>query len=155
MCIGIFISLSLTAKADLSTRQEYLKRLQSFLPPEQAHRGKVSPLDATWQDWVRRTGELPPDFNELPSLPFLPEPLILDQGGTNIPVKTTVQWQEKRKWMQQQVKHWITGTFPPPPDNLRAKIIRERKDGNVTIRMVELSFGPEHRARMVVAAELL
>ncbi|GAH06291.1 unnamed protein product, partial [marine sediment metagenome] len=39
---------------------------------------------------------------------------------------------------------------PPPPDNLRAEILRESKDGDVTIRVVELFFGPQHRAKMTV-----
>ncbi len=149
-CIAIFVCLSLTAKADLATRQKYLERLQSFLPPEKLYRGNVTPLDASWQDWLDRTGELPPDFNELPSLPFLPDPLILDEGGANIPVKTTAQWQQKRKWIETQVKHWITGTFPPAPENLKAKILSETKDGDLTIKMVQLSFGPDSRAKLTL-----
>lgn len=139
--------------ADDSTtekRQAYLKQLQSVLPEEHPDRGRVSPLDATWQDWLNRTGELPPDFDSTPSLPFLPDPLVLDEGGKNIPVHTMSQWEEKRAWMRSEIQRWITGTFPPPPDNLEAKVLSERNEGGVVIRQVELSFGPEHKAKLTV-----
>jgi hypothetical protein len=135
-------SISLAADSDLQARRDYLEQVKSWLPPDRAGRGEVSPLDKTWTDWLNRTAELPPDFDKMPSIPFLPDPLILDEAGQNIPVKTPEQWQQKRQWIAEQVKHWITGTFPPPPDNLEAKILSEQKDGEVTLRTVELRFGP-------------
>jgi hypothetical protein len=42
--------------------------------------------DKTWLDWVKRTGALPPNFEELASIPLLPDPLVIDEGGENIPV---------------------------------------------------------------------
>lgn len=133
---------------ELARRREYLQQLLSVLPPERPQRGRVSPLDATWQDWLKRTGELPPDFDCLPSLPFLPDPLVLDEGRKNIPVKNLNQWCEKREWMKQQIKHWITGTFPPAPENLESEILSEVKDGPLTVRNVRLRFGPDHKAKI-------
>jgi dienelactone hydrolase len=144
------ISTACAGDDDLSVRQKYLEQIRSWLPPETPGRGAVSPLDATWADWLKRTGELPPDFNKLPSMPFLPDPLILDEGGKNIPVKTAEQWQEKREWIAGQVKHWLSGTFPPEPNNLEAVVTSEAKDGAATIRMVKLQFGPDHKAKMTV-----
>jgi dienelactone hydrolase len=138
------------AHSDETKQRAYLRQLQSVLPPERPDRGRVSPLDATWEEWLARTGELPPDFDDLPSLPFLPDPLVLNEGRENIPVTTMAQWQEKRVWMQKEIQHWITGTFPPRPDNLTARIVDERKDGAVIVRIVELQFGPERRAKMTV-----
>ncbi len=146
-------TMSLADDNDLQARRDYLEQVKSWLPPDRAGRGQVSPLDKTWTDWLNRTAELPPDFAKMPSIPFLPDPLILDEAGRNIPVETPEQWQQKRLWIAEQVKHWITGTFPPPPDNLEAKILRERKDGQVTIRTVELRFGPQQKGRMT--AELI
>ncbi len=134
--------------SELARRQSYLRQLQTVLPPERPEQGPVTRMDSTWQRWLQRTGELPPDFDAMPSLPFLPDPLMLDEGGKNIPVTSMEMWQQKRQWLQQQAQHWITGTFPPPPDNLLAEILSERKDGAVTLRQVELSFGPEHRAKL-------
>ncbi len=131
-------------------QKEYLRQLLSVLPAERPDRGAVSPLDRTWRDWLERTGELPPDFEALPSLPFLPDPLVLDEGGKNIPVETAAQWLEKRRWMRKEIQHWITGTFPPPPDNLTAEILNERHTHGMTVRTVELRFGPERKARLTL-----
>lgn len=150
---AIVLSVACVVQAGLSgddtaARQQYLKQLRSVLPPEMPGRGRISPLDATWAGWLKRTGELPPNFDKMPSIPFLPDPLILDQGTKNIPIKTTEQWRQKRRWIAQQLKHFQTGTFPPPPDNLTAKILSETKTGAVTVRTVELRFGPARRAKI-------
>lgn len=147
---------AMAAEEDVNNRKAYLKQVASWLPG--GGRGAVSRLDASWQDWLKRTGELPPDFNAMPSMPFLPDPLILDEGGKNIPIKTVEQWQQKRKWIEQQAKHWLTGTYPAGPNNLEVKVLSETKDGDITIRTVELRFGPpvvsavepEHKAKMTV-----
>lgn len=139
-----------TNDMNLKKRQTYLQHLLKLLPPERPERGRVSPLDATWKDWLRRTGELPPDFDTLPSLPFLPDPLVLDEGGKNIPITTMKQWQAKRQWMRKEIQHWITGVFPPPPDNMRVEILHEKMDSNVLLRLVELQFGPQHRAKLTI-----
>jgi dienelactone hydrolase len=112
--------------------------------------GGPTPLDRSWFEWLERTGELPPDFTRMPSLPFLPDPLVLDEGGENVPVTTREQWQQKREWIGEQARYWMTGTFPPSPDNLTARVLSEAQDGAVTRRIVELRFGPEHRARLTL-----
>ncbi len=112
--VGIAFVLSIfiqPVQCDRESREAYLDQLMSVLPDERPERGQVSPLDATWKDWLERTGELPPDFDEWPSIPLLPDPLVLDEGKSNIPVTTMSQWREKRDWMQNEIQHWITGTF--------------------------------------------
>lgn len=156
ICIAVFLLQfvcclsSDVAQSDLTSCQMYLRQIQSVLPPERPHRGRVSPLDATWRDWLARTGELPPNFDDMPSLPFLPDPLVLDEGGQDIPIQTLGQWHIKREWMKEQIKHWVTGTFPPAPKNMQVKVLSEKTDGKVTLQMVELRFGPAHKARMRV-----
>src|SRR5690554_7447593 len=96
------------------TPGDYLRQLKSVLPEDRrvspgdqlpgTPPPHVSPDDFTWSDWLNRTGELPPDFGALPTLPFLPDPLIIDEGGRNIPVKTMAQWREKREIMKQQMQ---------------------------------------------------
>lgn len=142
------------------TPSEYLNQLQKALPPDRripatdqlpgtppAH---VSPVDFTWNDWLNRTGELPPDFDELPALPFLPDPLILDEGGENIPVKTMEQWNQKRAQIKRDAQYWITGTVPPDPKNLKIEVLREEAFGELTELDVMLRFGPEHKAQLHV-----
>ena len=108
---------------DIAKRQAYLEQLLPFFGNSRPARGKFSPVDLTWQDWQKRTGELPPDFDKMPGITTLPDPLILDEGGKNIPVETLSQWREKRKWISEQTQHWVTGTIPPAPDNMVSKIV--------------------------------
>jgi dienelactone hydrolase len=138
------------ASSDIIERNSELSWMLSVLPPDRTNYGRVSFLDKTFNDWLRRTGELPPDFDEMPSIPFLPNPLIIDEGGSNKPVKSMNQWNSKKEWMREQLARYITGTTPPPPDNLQAKILEERKDGEVTLRIVELSFGPDQKATLTL-----
>lgn len=136
--------------ADRASRQAYLEQLRGMIRQAKPSWGSVSPLDTTWADWLKRTGELPPDFDAMPSIPFLPDPLVLDEGGENIPITTMAQWGEKRAWMMREIQHWLTGTFPPPPKNMVVKTLEERKEGEVTVRLVELCFGPQHQATLTV-----
>lgn len=138
---------------DAAKKKADLELLLKVLPPDRTANGRVSFLDETFQDWLNRTGELPPDFDSMPSIPFLPDPLVIDEGGRNIPVENLSQWKEKREWMKEQLQRYVSGTFPPAPDNLEVKILSEEKDGQTTLRMVELSFGPGHQAKMT--AELM
>lgn len=136
--------------ADTAKRKAYLKDILRLLPEDNLSEGRVSYLDATFKDWLDRTGELPPDFDRMPSVPFLPNLLMLDENGKSVPIKTNAQWQQKRKWMMQALQYYITGTVPPTPDNMQAKIISEKKEGAVTLQTVALSFGPEHRAKLTL-----
>ena len=127
-----------------------LEKLLSDMSPDRVSNGRLSFLDSTFQHWLMRTGELPPVYDSLPSIPFLPDPLVIDEGGDNIPVKNMDQWKEKRKWLKEQLEYYITGTYPPKPENLEVKTLSEKKDGETIVRMVELSFGPEHKAKLTV-----
>ncbi|MEO6135494.1 MAG: acyl-CoA thioester hydrolase/BAAT C-terminal domain-containing protein, partial [Ginsengibacter sp.] len=133
---------------DTIKRKALLAEIVKLLPPDETKNGRVSFLDEIFGDWLNRTGELPPDFDKMPSIPFLPDPLIIDEGGKNIPVKTKQQWQEKREWMKKELQYYITGTYPPAPNNLKVKILSEKKEGTVTLRMVELRFGPKLEATL-------
>jgi hypothetical protein len=53
--------------------------------------------------------------------------LVIDEGGMNIPVRTTEQWLKKREELKKQAQHWITGTVPPPPDHLKVEVLEERE----------------------------
>ena len=110
-------------------------------------RGPLSWRDRTWSDWQRRTGERPPDFDRLPSRPFLPDPLLDDDGRA---IVTAADWRERRRSIIRQVEHWITGTIPPPPDNLVAETVAETTEDGLTLRTVVLRFGPDRRARLTV-----
>ena len=76
------------AHSDSLKRKASLSRIMKVLPADKISNGRVSLLDENFQDWLKRTGELPPDFDKMPSIPFLPDPLIEDEGGKNIPINS-------------------------------------------------------------------
>jgi dienelactone hydrolase len=129
-------------RADLALLQERL------IPSRPPATGRMGHGDTIWDDWVRRTGELPPDFNALPSIPELPDPLQLRSEGRTVPITTPAQWEQQRRWIRSQIEHWVFGRMPPAPDNLRVASATERVEGDVRVRDVLLEFGPGHRARL-------
>lgn len=143
-------SQTLDTTGSHARRMAYLDQIMEWLPAERQGYGRVSYLDSTFGDWLRRTGELPPDFSLMPSIHHLPDPLVIDEGGRNIPVTTMTQWNEQRQILRDNLQKYVTGTFPPPPDNLEARVLEEIMDGEVTIRTVELRFGPNHQAKLTL-----
>jgi dienelactone hydrolase len=124
-------------------RHQDLDVLLRLLSPSLTPRtGRMNAFDKTWEEWVQRTGELPPDFAAMPSIPELPDPL--DR------VANEAQWLEKRKWIRAQFEQWVFGHMPPAPDNLRAVVTGTHIEGGVTVRDVRLEFGPGHRATLRV-----
>src|SRR5690625_7777864 len=95
----------------LERRHAYLDQILEWLPEDRPGFGRVSYLDSTFNDWLDRTGELPPDFDQMVSIPHLPDPLMIDEGSRDIPVRNAEQWEEKKEWMKEQLQHYITGTF--------------------------------------------
>lgn len=139
---------ALYAQDNLQKRRDYLQEIIKLQEHPNSVDSFVSYHDRTWMDWVRRTGELPPDFDALPSIPFLPDPLIMDEGGKNIPIRTPAQWKEQREYFKEQAKHLFCGTFPPPPSRVEAKVLREKTEGGVKIQLIELRFGEDPRAKL-------
>lgn len=90
-------------------------------------------------------------INNLPAIPFLPDPLLQGEGTKNVPIRTLSQWQQKREWIRKQYMHWVSGTVPPAPGTVHSRILSEitNEDG-VTLRTVVLSFGPGDRAHMTL-----
>lgn len=135
----VAVGIPLAGQADPRADLELMRILTpTKVPP----RGRINAVDATWEAWQKRTGELPPDFTRLRSIPFAPDPL---EG-----VRTREAWPARRRELKQQVQQWITGHLPPAPDNLRAVVTREYQDGGARVRDVRLEFGPEHRGKLHV-----
>ena len=120
--------------------------LKVFSPTRPPQTSRMNTHDKTWEEWVRRTGELPPKFEVMPSVPGLPDPLILTEGGRQIAVTNEALWNRQKRWIRSQVEQWVFGRMPPPPDNLRALVTATRHEGTTTVRDVRLEFGPDHRA---------
>ena len=134
--LSLYFSLAALAWPALAaSRQESLEVLLKNLPHSSTRiTGRINAVDKSWEDWQKRTGELPPDFDSMPSVAALPDPL----GG----VRTRADWDARRPWIRQQFERWVFGRMPPKPDNLRAVITGERQEGGATVRDVRLQFGP-------------
>lgn len=119
--------------------------LRNLLPSRPPTDGRINLLDRSWEDWVKRTGELPPDFDALPSIADLPDPLLAPNGTR---IANAEHWQRQKQWIRLQAEQWIFGRMPPAPGNLRSRVVRETREGTVTIRDVQLEFGPGHRGQL-------
>lgn len=141
----------MNAQSDIIKRQKYLEDTRKIMDKREyrnRYNSAITIKDSTWTDWQRRTGELPPDFDRLPSVPFLPEPLIINEGGKEVTITTIEQWKKKRELIKKEFQHWVSGTIPAPPKNMEAVILTDRMEGGTRLQTVELRFGPENKARM-------
>ncbi len=118
-------------------RKEFLEQLKCILPKSES-----------WEAWLERTGELPPNFDSLPSFPEPPDPLLRYEGDKLIPIKTLDEWVDHREEIKSLFYQWILGSVPPPPENLQIHILNERVEGGTLLRKVELVFGPGYQARL-------
>ncbi len=106
------------------------------------------PKSEPWEQWLRETGEMPPDFDAMPSIPGLPDPLMMEEGEKRVPVETPEQWRRRREQLLRLFERYVIGTHPPPPGNIRAKVLRERKEAGATVQEIQLEFGPDHAAKL-------
>src|SRR5438876_2791335 len=128
-----FASMSLQAQS--STRpKELLEQLRTILPPSEP-----------WEAWLKKSGALPPDFDLLPSIPFLPDPLRFEGGKE---VKSREEWPKRRMAILTLFQQYILGSFPPSPGNVRPASIKSHEEAGALIDEVVLEFGPEFRARL-------
>src|SRR5215471_21804527 len=79
-------------------RREYAEKLLKILP------------DAPqFKQWLDKTGELPPDFDALPRVNGLPDPLKFLDGR---PVRNAAEWRARRQEIAQLYQKYDLGTFP-------------------------------------------
>jgi len=134
-------------------RREVLRRLIPLLEL-QRDEGRSDPQiwmeHQSWQGWLETTGELPPDFDTMPAHAQLPDPLVREENGKEVRITTTKQWNAKRETLKRHIQHWIYGTLPPAPGNVRGRILNTVKDGKTTVHDIELEFGPNHAAKLTI-----
>jgi hypothetical protein len=83
-----------------------------------------------------------PDFDKLPSVKELPDPLVLVDGSR---VTTTEQWNERRKpELKALFQHYMYGELPAAP-RITATVRQADRDalnGKATMKQVAIAFGP-------------
>jgi dienelactone hydrolase len=151
LCALVMAAAAVHGQSSSESRRQFRDELLRLLQPSrQPANGRINAYDRTWEDWVKRTGELPPDFDALPSIPDLPDPLLLHEDGRATPVTTPALWARQRQALRAQVEQWIFGKMPPAPGNVRAEVTATHRAGGATVREVRLAFGPDRRATLRV-----
>jgi pimeloyl-ACP methyl ester carboxylesterase len=118
-------------------RQEYLTQLRRILPSSEP-----------WEAWLERTGELPPDFETIPSHAGLLDPLSRTVDGAERPVTSAAEWAERREELKALFHRWVLGTVPPPPSRMEVRVLGEHREAGATVRRLQLAFGPESKATL-------
>lgn len=124
-------------------RRDYLQWMLTSLP------STVAPAPApgappagyeTFDQWEKRTGELPPDFDAFPKNNWMPDPLVFLDGK---PVRTTADWEKRKAEIKQLYQKYIVGTIPPKAKLFKSTVTSETKGDGYTTRVVEITYGPE------------
>lgn len=91
--------------------------------------------------WQERTGEQPPDFAAMPSMPDLP-PLLQFQDGR--PVRWPTDWDSRRAEIRALLEHYFWGRLPAEPPRLqKVEILAEEHERGVIRRSIALTFATE------------
>ncbi len=117
-------------------RRQYLEKLQQILPDVPSFR-----------EWLRTSGELPPDFDALPRVNGLPDPLKFLDG---LKVRTPQDWRRRRAEIRQLFEKYQLGTFPPKPKLDRAVVLDETRGSGYLVRNLRLEFGPQSKGSLRV-----
>ena len=115
------------------TRDDYLKWMQQSLPavPE-------------WNEWQKKTGELPPDFAHMKKSNLLPDPLHFYDG--QLVKNMTTDWPKRRTEIKQLFEKYVTGKFPPKPTINNVVLLDETQEDGYIVRNVRVEFGPQGKA---------
>jgi pimeloyl-ACP methyl ester carboxylesterase len=117
-------------------RRQYLEKLLETLP--------VVP---SFNQWLQKTGELPPDFDALPKVNGLPDPLKFLDGR---PVRTAAEWRARRTEIRRLFEKYQLGTFPPKPKLDRVVALDETAGKGYTVRNVRLEYGGTTRVQVMI-----
>jgi hypothetical protein len=101
----------------LERRRRYLETLQQILPRTTANEltGRMNGGDKNWEGWLARTGELPPDFESMPSNNFLPDPLMRVDGRQSTLIITVEQWAQQRQRIRSELERSVYTEAAPLP----------------------------------------
>ena len=113
-------------------RRDYLTWMQASLPAAPA-----------FNQWVKATGELPPDFDAFPRNNYLPEPLQFLDGR---PVRTAADWAARRAEIKQLFEKYDVGSFPPRAALTQVTPVSETKGQGYFTRVARVDYGPEGKA---------
>lgn len=106
-----------------------------------------------WEHWLRVSGELPPDFDEMPANAFPPDLLQFSDGK---PVTNVAQWPARREEIRKILKSYMFGNWPAVPPKMVVEVAGSRRgaprtavvraDGTYSVSNIQLLFAPSIRA---------
>ncbi len=120
----------------LEERRNYRDNLVQILPDVPA-----------FDDWLKKTDELPPDFDLLPGHNGLPDPLTFFDGRA---VTTPREWDARRTEILNLFQKYAWGSIPSHPA-LAAADVREIKSDGYRSQSVVLHVGPDGKGIMHVS----
>ena len=130
LLVCLFPSLGMT----LEERKTYLDRFVQTVPAV-----------PSFNTWLERTHELPPDFDALPKINGLPDPLRFLNGRT---VKNAEDWKVRRAEIFGLEEKYDIGTFPPKPALANVVVLSENTANGQITRNLRFEFGPEQKATL-------
>lgn len=104
-----------------------------------------------WTTWQQETGELPPDFEALPSANFLPDPFTFHDGRE---VDFPADWADRRVEIRELFEKHVIGSLPPKPGINRVVAVEETEGDGYVTRVVRLEYGPENKITSEVTLTL-
>jgi cephalosporin-C deacetylase-like acetyl esterase len=123
-------------------RCAYLQHLLEVYLSREDDKPREVPI---WETWLQKSGELPPNFDDLPSIATLPDVLSF-QDGTR--VTTPKEWGRRRKEILEILRYYQLGNWPPPPPSIAAYEMdsSEDKELNCIKKLIVLDFAPTEEA---------
>ncbi len=123
-------------------RAKFLEHLLSTYRSDKDGKPQEVPV---WENWLRKSGELPPDFDQLQANAFPPELLRFQNGD---PVADPGQWPARKEEIRKLLKQYMFGNWPPPPPEMAVKYQEGKAEENdLYVRQnVQLFFAPSAKA---------
>ena len=140
--------------AERARREAYLAKLKPILNLEADDDPICDPRISkdweNWKQWLDETGELPPDFENLPASATLPDPLVREENGERVRIEDVGAWEDHRELIGEQAQQIVYGSMPPAPDSVSGT---ETMSGPLlehegTQRSVRIEFGSDDAATM-------
>jgi len=137
LCAGITLFLMSPSRGMTpEDRRTYLDQLLKILPDV-----------PSFDQWLAKTDELPPDFDAMPRVNALPDPLQFFDGR---PVASAAEWNARREEIFQSEQKWDIGSMPPKPKIDQVIAVDETRGNGYVTRNVTLQFGPQDKGSIRV-----
>ncbi|KAA6324078.1 Multidomain esterase [termite gut metagenome] len=135
LCFLCFLCIGTLGAMNEQDRRAYLQWMQASLKdvPE-------------WTAWQKQTGELPPDFDQLPKSNLLPDPLRFFDG--RLVSHTLADWTARRNEIKQLFERYMLGAFPPKPQIGQVVLLDEIVGKSYLVRNVRVEFGPQNKGNV-------